>query len=139
MSEPVLVALLFADRIITENNNKKGIIGTFTKFYAPAFPFAFPPWGIYTAFTNIAGKHPFALTLTRVESSQVVLPINGEFENEHAEDVVELTFNLGGVLFPGPGRYSMTLHIDGELLGSRILYVEQMAPPEGAEGREKGA
>ena len=27
MSEPVLVALLFADRVITEDNNKKAVIG----------------------------------------------------------------------------------------------------------------
>ena len=37
-TEPVFVALLAADRVITEDNGKKAIIGTFTQFNAPKFP-----------------------------------------------------------------------------------------------------
>jgi hypothetical protein len=36
MKEPVCTALLFADRIIVENNGKKGIIGTFSRIFAPS-------------------------------------------------------------------------------------------------------
>jgi hypothetical protein len=36
MTEPVFVALLAADRVITEDNGKKAIIGTFTQFNAPS-------------------------------------------------------------------------------------------------------
>ena len=35
MSEPVFVALLVADRVITEDNQKKGIIGTFNAWWEP--------------------------------------------------------------------------------------------------------
>lgn len=131
MSEPVFVSLLFADRVITENTNKKGIIGTFNRFMSPQFPIAFPPWAIFAALTNAAGKHDFALTLANVESNQVVLPINGEFECAADDDVIELTFNVVGAVFPKPGRYSLSFHVDGELLGSRILFVERMEQPVG--------
>ena len=130
MSEPVLLALLFADRVITENNGKKGIIGTFGKFSAPAFPVNFPPWAIYVALTNVSGEHDFALTLTNMENSQVILPINGRVDVKTEDEVAELSFNVGGVLFPEPGRYALTLHLDGELLGSRVLFVEQLTPTE---------
>ena len=46
MGEPVFLALLTADRVITEKNDKKGIIGTFNKLAAPKFPARFPPWWI---------------------------------------------------------------------------------------------
>lgn len=132
MSEPVLLALLFADKVITENNNKKGIIGTFDRFMSQTFPVVFPPWAIYIAFTNSIGKHNFALNLTHLETNQVALPINGEFESESTEMAVELTFNLGGVVFPKEGRYNLSFYIDGELVGSRVLVVDkvQAPPPE---------
>ncbi|GBF52061.1 hypothetical protein LPTSP4_35990 [Leptospira ryugenii] len=131
MSEPVLLAMLFADRVITENNNKKGIIGTFDRFMSGTFPAIFPPWAIYTAFTNIVGKHNFALTLTYIEANQVILPINGEFDSVNAEGTVELSFNLGGLAFPKPGKYNLSLHIDGELIGSRALIVDQIKQTAG--------
>ena len=76
MSEPVLLAILFADRVITENSNKKGIIGTFDKFISPNFPASFPAWAIYVAVTNIIGNHTFRINLTHIETNTVVLPIN---------------------------------------------------------------
>lgn len=124
MTEPILLAILFADRIIIENNNKKGIIGTFDKFIAQAFPVTFPPWGIYVSLTNITGKLPFAITLLHLETNQIVLPINGELESASPEQTIELTFNLAGVVFPSPGRYNLSVELGGELLGSRVLYVE---------------
>ena len=57
MPEPVFVALLIADRVITEDNQKKGIIGTFTQFTVRQVPAALPPWFIYAAVTNVVGEH----------------------------------------------------------------------------------
>ncbi len=130
MSEPVLVGLLFADRVIIENNGKRGIIGTFNVFHSQSFPVLFPPWFIYAAVTNLTGKHTFALTLVHEESQQVVVPFNGDFESPEAEVVVELTPALMNVTFPRAGTYVLNFSVDGELLGTRILYVRQ-APPSG--------
>ncbi|HUX21735.1 MAG TPA: hypothetical protein VMW69_10890, partial [Spirochaetia bacterium] len=58
-SEPVLAGLLFADRIITETNRKKTIVGTFNRFNAQKLPAVFPPWFIYAAVTNVTGTHSF--------------------------------------------------------------------------------
>ena len=100
MSEPVLLALLFADRVHTEDNGKKGIIGTFNRFFAPSFPIQFPPWAIYVPVTNLKGQHKFQIDLTHTETNQVILPLNGDMSVNHPDDVIELVMNLGGVLFP---------------------------------------
>lgn len=129
MKEPVCTALLFADRVIIENNGKKGIIGTFSKIFAQSFPAQTSPWGIYAAATNIVGKHEFALTLSNIETNAVVVPISGTLQSQNPEEVLELTFNTAGVSFPTEGKYSLSFTIDGELLGSIILYVEQVKQP----------
>ncbi len=126
MSEPVLLALLFADRIITEDNNKKGIIGTFNRFMAHEFPVIFPPWGVYIALTNLSGKHIFELVLKNMDNEQIVLPVNGEFESRNQDEMIELPLNFAGIAFPGPGRHLLALSIDGDLVGTRMLSVEKI-------------
>jgi hypothetical protein len=132
MSEAVLVGLLFADRIITENNGKKGIIGTFNKFYSQRFPISFPPWAIYAAVTNLEGKHEFALNLVNEETSQVIVPLSGQFEARNRTDVVELTPTIVGAIFPKPGVYTLIFYVDGQNLGARVLTV---SPPKQAGGQ----
>jgi hypothetical protein len=131
MSEPVLVGLLFADKIIIENNGKRGIIGTFNRFYSKKFPIAFPPWAIYAAVTNLEGKHEFALTLVREETNQVIMPLNGQFDVRGRNDVVELTPAILGVVFPQPGTYILTFSVDGIQLGARVLFVDQVKEGQG--------
>ncbi len=129
MAEPVLLSILFADRVITENNNKKGIIGTFDRFMSPSFPVVFPPWALYIAVTNLVGRHDFSISLEIMETGREILPINGDFNSMTLDDVVELTLNLNGVTFPEPGRYNLSVLVDGELIGNRVLKVEKLEQP----------
>ncbi len=128
MGEPVLVGLLFADHIMTEKNNKKGIIGTFTKFHSAHFPARFPPWYIYAAVTNVTGEHDFSLNLVYDKAQQVIIPISGKVKVDDPNAVMELTFRIDGALFPEAGNYTLTLNIDGNPVGSRILQV--LSPPQ---------
>jgi hypothetical protein len=123
MAEPVFVALLFADHIITERNNKKGIIGTFSRFHTARFPARFPPWHIYAAVTNLTGEHDFSLNLVYDKAQQVIVPINGKIKVDEPNAVVELTFRIDGAMFPEEGNYTLTFNIDGNQIGSRILEV----------------
>lgn len=127
--EPALVGLLFADRVITEENGKKGIIGTFNRFISPQFPVNFPPWAIYAAVTNLQGSYHFRLELSSMETENVVFPITGDFTIQSLNDVAELVFQISNAVFPEPGRYSLGFSINGELIGSRILYVDRRDNP----------
>ncbi len=130
MAEPVLVGLLFADRVITENNGKKGIIGTFTRFHSPKFPVSFPPWFIYAAATNLApGKHTFALNLVRDSANQVIVPVSGEFEIKESSDVIELAPAIVGAVFPEAGKYTLAFYVDGEYVGARTLEIRFVEKP----------
>jgi Family of unknown function (DUF6941) len=122
--EPVLVALLFADRVLVEEgNHKKTIVGTFTQFHADKFPAVFPPWYIYAAATNIEGEHTFSLNLVLEKESQVVLGINGMVKAGHRNKVNEFVFPIQRAIFPSAGTYTLTFNIGGAPVGSRLLEV----------------
>ena len=130
MPEPVFVALLLADRIITEDNQKKAIIGTFTQFTVRQVPAALPPWFIYAAVTNLAGEHPFSLNLVFDRSQQVVFSAGGTLKVDDPRRVVELVIPVPNVVFPEAGTYVVSFHVGGEQIGSRILdVVASEAPP----------
>lgn len=126
MNEPVCTALIFADRIIIENNGKKGIIGTFSKLYSQNFPVQSAPFAIYASVTNLYGKYNFQINLIHEETNESILPISGEIDSKSTEDMIELVFNLNTVLFNRDGKYSLILEINKELLASIFLYVEKM-------------
>jgi len=129
MPEPVFVALLLADRVITEDNQKKAIIGTFTQFTVRQVPAGLPPWYIYAAVTNLAGEHPFSLNLVFDKSQQVIFSAGGTLTVDSPRRVVELIIPVPNVVFPETGTYVISFHVGGEQIGSRVLDVVTGEPP----------
>ena len=123
MPEPVFVALLLADRVITEDNQKKVIIGTFTQFTVRQVPAGLPPWFIYAALTNVAGELPCSLNLVFDKSQQVIFSAGGTLTVDDPRRVVELVIPVPNVVFPEAGTYVVTFHVSGDHIGSRILDV----------------
>ncbi|MGA2765905.1 MAG: hypothetical protein ABSG17_21370 [Spirochaetia bacterium] len=123
MPEPVFVGLLIADRIITEDNQKKAIIGTFTQFTVRQCPAALPPWFIYAAVTNLVGEHSFSINLLFDRSQQMIFSAGGKVSVDQSRRVVELVIPVPNVVFPDEGTYTITFHIDGDLIATRILDV----------------
>jgi hypothetical protein len=128
MLEPVFVALLLADRVITEDNQKKSIIGTFTQFTVRQVPAGMPPWFIYAAVTNLAGEQPFSFNLVFDRSQQVIFSAGGNLSVDDPRRVVELVIPVPNVVFPETGTYVVSFHLGGQQIGSRILDV---VTPEG--------
>ena len=125
MTEPVFVALLLADRVITEDNQKKCIIGTFTQFTVRQVPVTLAPWFVYAAVTNLAGDRSFSLNLVVDRTQQVIFSAGGTLHVDETRRVVELVIPVPNVVFPEAGTYIVTFHVEGEQIGSRILDVVQ--------------
>ena len=123
MYEVVVHALLCCDRIITENNGKKGLIGVFQSFQFPSVPSPPVPWFIYGALGSVSrGTHEFSVTVTHGQSSREVVSRSGEIhvagEREDVELVLPVTCNFNHF-----GAYVITLEVGDELVASRILRV----------------
>lgn len=126
--EPVCYALLFADRVITESNGKRGLIGVFGAFNFQSFPALSPPWFIYAGVTNLRDTHEFSLNLVRDDAQHVLLPIAGEINAERADRDSEFIFPIMNLVFQRPGVHSLTFNIDGTQVASRILRVNEYSP-----------
>ena len=123
MYELVVHALLCCDRIITENNGKKGLIGVFQSFQFASVPSPAVAWFIYGALGSVSrGTHEFSVTVTHGQSSQEVVTRSGEIhvagEREDVELVLPVTCS-----FHHFGAYVITLEVGDELVASRILRV----------------
>ncbi|MEX2444487.1 MAG: hypothetical protein WD492_12840 [Alkalispirochaeta sp.] len=123
-AEPVLQAIVTADRVVTEDNGKKVIVGTFNRFMAEKFPTMFPPWGVYVSFSNLKGEFNFSINLTSEETQQVLSSMGGTVKSAEYSDVHEITL-MHAPVFHQPGKYHLSLYIEGKTIGSRIIRVEQ--------------
>jgi len=94
VGEPVFLALLSVDRVIVENNGKKGLIGVFNRFRFPPLPAR-----ALTALIFFAAS----ASLSRGSTAQiVVLPIGGEADSKDPGAEIELIVPIRSVSFPNP-------------------------------------
>ena len=124
--EPALTALFFADQVIVEQGTqKKSAIGIFDRFFAPQFPVSFPPWSIYASVTNLEGDHSFALNLVS-EQDEVIVALSGGFHADNISSNIDIVPRIGQAIFPRSGDYHLTFHIDGLVIGQRVLHVQSL-------------
>jgi hypothetical protein len=123
-------ALLMADRVIKEDNGKRGIIGSFNTFNFPAFPFTAPPFFVYANLEDFSGGAEFSVTIAREGAELVVFSAGGEiqFQDENLE--AEILVPAFGVTFPKEGSYNLILRIGNSQLGSRRIVVNRLLMPQ---------
>jgi hypothetical protein len=130
--EAVCYSLLCCDRIITENNGKKGLIGVFSGFQFPAFPSPPTQWFIYAGLANVPGHQQFSLNLVHEHFQQVVFSLAGELTVPDGRRELELVVPVGNLQFQQPGNHTLVLNIDGIPISSRVLRVTLLQQhPEG--------
>ncbi|MCY4483139.1 MAG: hypothetical protein OXC12_09715 [Spirochaetaceae bacterium] len=123
MYELVVHALLCCDRIITEDNGKKGLVGVFQSFQFAGMPSPGVSWFIYGSLGSVSrGTHEFSVTVTHGQSSQEVVTRSGEIHVASEREDVELVLPVT-CKFNHFGAYVITLEVGDELVASRILRV----------------
>jgi hypothetical protein len=123
MSEPLLNALLMADRIVTEDNGKKVIVGVFSKFHIPQFPATVPPWFLFAGVENLEGRNSFTFNLARADTQEVVFSAGGEVEIVDTTSGVEIVLMVPPISFRNQGMHVLQFLVNGHLLISRNLPV----------------
>ena len=128
MGEPVFLALLTADKVITEKNEKKGIIGTFSRLGTTKFPVSFPPWWIYASATNIAGEHKFSVDIYASDGKRL-FSAKGNLDINNSDQIIEIAIPVVACAFPQAGSYSVLLSLDDMQIGARVLHVDKIERP----------
>jgi hypothetical protein len=122
-------ALLMADRVIREDNGKRGIIGSFNTFTFHKFPITAPPFFVYANLEDFSGEHEFSITIAREGAELVVFSAGGEiqFQNEGEAEILLPAF---GVTFPKEGTYNLVLRVGNNQYGSRKIIVNAGTPQQ---------
>jgi hypothetical protein len=124
-------SLLMADRVIREDNGKRGIIGSFNTFNFPVFPSTAPPFFVYANLEDFEGKHEFSVTVAREGAELVVFSAGGEIQFEDENREAELIIPAFGVTFPKEGSYNLILRVGNSQYGSRRIIVNRLQLPQG--------
>jgi len=115
-------ALLMADRVIREDNGKRGIIGSFNTFTFPTFPATAPPFFVYANIEDFSGELEFSITIAREGAELVIFSAGGEIEFQN-EGEAEILLPAFGVTFPKEGTYNLILKVGNNTYGSRRIVV----------------
>ncbi len=141
-----------------QGTGKLSLIGTFTHFNAEEFPFAAPPFCITALVTNVpANAFPLQVEV-RVEDpsvpeveadagppavddsadeadvpQRILIAAGGQVglhpdAPHQPDDIVELPIQLAGCAFPHAGAFRVTVRVNDEEIGFRVIKVRRPDP-----------
>ena len=134
---PTGVAIVICDQIIEDKlTGKKSLIGIFNQIATQNFPCRHPQVCVFVSLTEGRGQCAARLRIVHDESDHVVGEVNGNIQFPDVHTVVELNFNLVGLVFPDPGLYSIEFYCDDALVLERRFHVTHIKPPQGPPAAE---
>ena len=136
-SAPTGMAIVICDQIIEDKlTGKKSLIGIFNQIATQNFPCRHPQVCVFVSLTEGRGQCAARLRIVHDESDHVVAEVNGNIQFPDVHTVVELNFNLVGLVFPEPGVYAIEFYCDDALVLERRFHVTHVKPPQGPPAAE---
>lgn len=134
---PSGLAIVVCDQIIEDKlTHKKSLIGIFNNIHAGSFPCRHPQLSVFVSLTEGRGQYNARLRILNEETNEVVTDVKGPIQFPDVHAVVELVFNLVGLVFPSPGLYSIEFYCDEVLVLERRFHVSHTQPPKGPPPEE---
>jgi len=127
---PALNAMVICDQTIQDQaTGKTTLAGIFETVSAYQFPALHGILCVYAKLTDTQGEYRIRLELVRLEDLRVIGQgqLRATFSDRMAP--AELIFQVGSLLFQGPGRYEFRLYANDRWVGSKSLSVVQAAEP----------
>jgi hypothetical protein len=124
---PTAVAMIICDMVMDDRKTgKKILVGTFNNINAHNFPIRHPELHIFLTLTNGHGRYQAALKCIKSDTDETILDLPGAIEFVNPLHVVEIDFDLKGLMFRMPGEYLFQLLCDGQVITSRKFMVSQI-------------
>lgn len=130
---PHVQAIVLCDHIYRDDETGKCVIaGTFNRVFLQEFPGEYQPASIYLNLSDFHGRHKLCFRFVRL-ADQHVLDESPPFDLSHDDrrEHHECIFDLPPLQFPGPGRYTLEILYDDEVIGHAD--VEALHLPEADE------
>jgi len=135
---PVLLSVIICDLVIIDRiTDRPSIICAFEAISAPRYPARHARLALFCQLTNGHGKTRITVRLVDVQEEDKTL-FEQTFEQEFKDvrQVANLTFEIGGIVFPHPGEYRFQVYAGTEFLGERRVICRQIELPAGGKNDE---
>ena len=124
---PTAIGLTLCDRFIIEEVTRNvTLVNCFSRLRAHSFPALAAPFSVFAVLTNGHGDGTIQLAISRLDTLDEIeaQSLHGHFPARLAE--VRIFFRVAQCAFPTAGVYEVNLQVDGDVVVSRRLSVEQM-------------
>ncbi|MCJ7778241.1 MAG: hypothetical protein MUP16_08010 [Sedimentisphaerales bacterium] len=132
---PVLLSVIICDLVIIDRiTDRPSIIGAFEAISAPKYPARHSRLALFCQLTNGHGKDKINVRLVDVqEEDKTLFEVAAEQEFKDVRQVANMTFEIGGIVFPHPGEYRFQVYAGTEFLGERRIICRQIELPTGGK------
>lgn len=122
---PIVIGLTICEKAIVEERTKNvTLVSIFSKVNLAQFPSSYP-FVAYADLTEGFGIAIIDLVVASLDNEEVIYnhQVTEQFVSPLAEQRILIRVN--GCIFPQPGKYQVSLFVDGEPLVRRILTIGQ--------------
>lgn len=124
--KPIALAMIICDTVIEDKlTNKKMLIGLFNRINSPKAPCIHPCVNVFLSLTEGIGEYEGKLRCIDVTTEKTTLELGGKINFQNIKEVVELNFELRGIVFPNFGEYRFEFFCSEEPLISRRFIVSE--------------
>ena len=119
--------------ILEAGTGKLSIIGAFSRYNFPSFPFLVPPFVVTVLITNLKGpleRFPITIRVENRRTGHVLASASGEIgaSNELTKsEIIEVPIQLPPINYPEPGVYKIIALAENSPLAERDLTVGSLA------------
>jgi len=120
MIVPVPLAMILCDNvIIDQRTDKKSLIGIFSNIAADSFPYRSQHFSIFISLTDGHGEYTGRLLCTDDERHSIFEATGNIMFPGGAKTVVEMVYDIGGLVFHHRGTYNFSFYCNDEIIISR--------------------
>ena len=140
MIAPVPLAMVLCDSvIIDQRTDKKSLIGIFSNIGAESFPFRSQHFSIFISLTDGHGDYMGRLVCSDSDRRDIFEATGQITFPGGAKTVVEMVYDIAGLVFPQEGTFNFSFYCDEEIVISRECSVvsAKQKPPEEPEEEDE--
>jgi hypothetical protein len=121
---PVAVGLSICEKAIVEEGTKNvSLISTFSRLRVTEFPAQHRPFCVFATLLDGEGEATVSVDIAHSETGEIVYAVERPIAFPSRLTPVQVLFRVNQCEFPSPGIYQVALHVDGDWVAHRLLYV----------------
>lgn len=124
LERPSCLSIIISDAVYRDEVSKKLIIvGTFNTIHAQSFPHRHDHMNVLFSLTSGRRVYEVTLAIENGSTGATLTEIKGPMRLDNPLQITDVNVELRNLEFPEPGKYWVTLRVDGEIICQRPFMI----------------